>query len=765
MNPLCVAVRALCEFTAKAGDLDQRFTPSPTAAQGVEGHQHVQRQRPAGYEAEIPLQGMHGALQVKGRADGYDPAANQLEEIKTYRGKLDGVRAHHRALHWAQAKVYAHLLCVQRELPQVRVALVYFNIDTHKESVLVQTCTAADLAQHFAALCSQYVAWAQLQHQHRLARDAALKALEFPLERFRAGQRELAVAVYRTAAAKQAGQVLMAQAPTGIGKSMGTLFPMLKACAAQQLDKVFFLTAKGTGREAAHHALQAITARLPTQPGAPLRTLTLRAREDSCEHPDKACHGESCPLAQQFYDHLPAARQAMVQQGEWTPQAVRAVALQHRICPYYFTQELAKWADVVVGDYNYFYDSTALLAAMTHSYQWKVGVLVDEAHNLVERARAMYSAPLSQFDLAGATPNATGRIQRALRALNREWKALNAQCPQAYQALPEIPAAWLKALHTAISRIAEVNAEAPLLPGDPVLDFYLKALAFEALAEQLGPHAFVDVTLAASATARKAWSTVHIRNAVPAHYLQPRHALAHATVLFSGTLTPWNFYSDLLGLPPNWYWLDVPTPFVPAQLQVHVKRNLSTKYKDRRASMAQLVDTLAGQFRAAPGNYLCFVSSFEYLDQVADAFAQAHPDITITRQYRGMDEAAKAQFLAQFTPGSQQLGFVVLGGVFSEGVDLPGDRLIGVFIATLGLPQFNPVNDQMRLAMQAVFGAEHGYTYTYLYPGMRKVAQAGGRVIRTEADRGVIYLLDARYGDPAIQSLLPAWWMQACTER
>jgi DNA excision repair protein ERCC-2 len=756
-----VAVRALCEFTARAGDLDLRFTPAPTALEGMKGHQLVASRRGKDYETEISLAGRHEDLLVRGRADGFDTALQRLEEIKTYRGALEGVRANHRVLHWAQAKVYGHLLCRQRGLARLRIALVYFNVGTQQETVLEDRFDAAELLAFFEQQCELYLAWARSEAEHRRMRDAALAQLGFPFERFRAGQRDLAVAVYRSARAKEGGSCLMAQAPTGIGKTLGTIFPLLKACPEQGLDKIFFLTAKGTGHGLALQALAAVHARLGA---AGLRVLDLQARDKSCEHPDRACHGDSCPLAQGFYDRLPAARQQAVQQpGQLDAPAVREVALAHGICPYYLMQELVRWSDVVVGDYNYYYDSSAMLHALTEAGQWRVGVLVDEAHNLPERARHMYTAQLSQFALAAARKNASGAVRKALDRLQRSWNAINRKqqaAQQAYQAYEEVPAGLLAAVQRVVGAMAEENADRPMLPGDAVLDFYLAALQFAALAEGMGQHALFDVSLAPAGAraARAPASTLCIRNVIPAPHLAPRHAAAHATVLFSGTLSPPRFYRDMLGLPEGTRWVDVPATFRAEQLQVHVAGHISTRWRDRERSLQPIVDLVADQYARQPGNYLCFFSSFDYLQRTAERMRASHPELPIWLQTSAMDEAGRTAFLERFAEDGRGIGFAVLGGAFSEGVDLPGKRLIGAFVATLGLPQVNPVNERMMQAMARRFGIGKGHDYAYLYPGLRKVVQAAGRVIRTEEDRGVVFLIDDRFHRAQVRALLPSWW-------
>ncbi len=748
-----VAVRALCEFTARAGDLDLRFTPAPTGLEGMAGHAAVTGRRGPAYETEVALSGQYENLLVRGRADGYDPVAKQLEEIKTYRGQLDSVRENHRAVHWAQARVYGHLLCQARGLERLRVALVYFNVVTEEETVLVETHEAAALEAFFREQCGRFLEWAAKEQAHRQSRDGALETLAFPHGEFRSGQRDLAVAAYRTA---RDGGCLMAQASTGIGKTLGTIFPLLKASPGAGLDKIFFLAAKSPGRALALEALETVNA----QPAAPgLRVLDLQARDKTCVHPDLACHGESCPLAQGFYDRLPQARESALARVRLDAATVAAAAREHQVCPYYLSQELIRWSDVVVGDYNYYYDSSAMLYAMTQVYQWKVAVLVDEAHNLVDRARRMYTGELDQASLAAARYAAPKALKKPLDGLQRSWNALNKKQSERYQAYDEVAAGVLAAVQKAVGAIMEHMAESPLPQDDPVLAFYFEALQFMRLAEQFGSHALFDVTLSdAAAGAKTPPSVLCVRNVIPAPYLAARYAAAHATVLFSGTLSPQQFYRDTLGLPAATPWIDVAAPFQAEQLAVRVVGNVSTRYRDRERSLEPIVDLIARQYAERPGNYLGFLSSFDYLRQVSDLMRARHPAVPIWLQTPGMDEAGRAAFLARFTESGQGVGFAVLGGAFSEGVDLPGKRLIGAFIATLGLPQVNPVNENMKRAMDLRYGVENGYDYTYLYPGMQKVVQAAGRVIRTEQDVGTVHLIDDRYRRAKVRGLLPGWW-------
>ena len=790
-----VAVRALCEFTAKHGDLDLRFTPSPSAQEGVAGHALVASRRAEGYQAEVSLEGDYKTLRVRGRADGYDPANNLLEEVKTYRGDLHTISDNRRDLHWAQAKIYGWLLCQDKGLNDINLALVYFDVASLQETPLTEHFTAASLQDYFEAQCERFLAWADQELAHRLARDTALDGLAFPHASFRPGQRELAEAVYKTA---QAGKCLMAQATTGIGKTVGTLFPLLKAMPKQRLDKVFFLAAKTPGRKLALDALKVLKESAPdgakhATPPFPLRVLELVARDKSCEHPDKACHGDSCPLAKGFYDRLPHARQSAVQfagaaqrsgnPDELDKAAMREVALTYHVCPYYLSQEMVRWSDVVVGDYNYFFDTSALLYNMMATYQWRVGVLVDEAHNLVERARSMYTAVLEQAPLRALHASAPKAVRSVLERLNRAMNEVHQTQLVPWQVVAELPVAFLKALQQAITAITDFLVANPTRVDGDLQAFYFEALHFSRMADAFGAHSMFDITLnddredlhSASGTLAlhgdqtrgHGCATLTLRNVVPAPFLAPRFAAAHSVTLFSATLSPQVFYQETLGLPPSVRWIDVPSPFAPEQLRVAALTNLSTRYQHRAQSLAPMAALMAQQYARAPGNYLVFLSSYDYLQKLQALFKQRYPHITNWEQTRQMDEAGREQFLARFTPTSQGIGFAVLGGAFAEGVDLPGKRLVGAFIATLGLPQVNPVNEEIKKRMAAYFdkdsgrsgtSADSGYNYTYLYPGLQKVVQAAGRVIRTQQDQGVIYLMDDRFTQPQVLALLPAWW-------
>ena len=745
-----VAVRALCEFTAKTGDLDLRFTPAPTAQEGISGHRTVAARRGPGYQHELLLEGEFQALKVRGRADGYDPATHCLEEIKTHRGDLANQPANHRQLHRAQLWVYGALLCRQLQCADVRLALVYFDIVSERETRIEALCSAVELEAFFVAQCTAFIEWARQEQAHRQARDLAAQALRFPHADFRPGQRALAESVFK---AVSTGRCLLAQAPTGIGKTLGTLFPLLKALVPQQLDKVFFLTAKTPGRQL---ALDAANVLFRQHPRLPLRVLEMVARDKACQYPELACHGESCPLARGFYDRLPAARQAASAVALLDQAGLREIALAHQVCPYYLSQEMARWSDLVVADYNYYFDFGALLFGLAQANQWRVAVLVDEAHNLVERGRQMYTAHLDQQRLDAVRQEAPAALGKALQRLHREWNALHKDQSAAYQAYPEAPGKWLLALTQCLSAIGDYLNDQPQALHGELQRFYFEALQFARVAEAFNEHFLFDISKR-EAGGRRSRSRLCLRNVVPAEFLRPRLTAARSCVLFSATLNPRHYYTDLLGLPGDTAWVDIESPFKRAQLDLRIVSQISTRYAHRQASLVPIVELLVGQYAQQAGNYLAFFSSFDYLQQVAALLAERHPQVPIWQQSRGMDEGERQAFLDRFQVDGCGIGFAVLGGAFGEGIDLPGERLIGAFIATLGLAQLNPVNEQLKGRMATLFRGA-GYDYTYLYPGLQKVVQAAGRVIRGPEDRGVVVLIDDRFAEARVRRLLPTWW-------
>ncbi len=743
------AVRTLCEFAARAGDLDFRYTPAPSSEEGIAGHQAIQSRRGYGYKSEYLLTGECLGIKLSGRADGYDPHRGRLEEIKTHRGDLARVREHQRALHRAQLRAYGALLCKQEALKNIELVLVYYDTGRDKESLIAETASADELWRELEGLCQRFRAWAEQEEQHRARRNATLARLNFPFADFRPRQRQLAETVYKNA---MTGGTLLLEAPTGLGKTLGTLFPALMAMARADQDRLFYLTCRNTARQLALDAVDKLRSAQGQSVDWSLRVLELVAKDDACEHPDKACHGESCPLAKGFFDRLPDARAEAAQSGVLTRAELARIAAGHDICPYFLAQEMARWSDLVISDVNRMFDQSALLHGLVRQNQWQASILVDEAHNLVDRARGMYSVTLEQQRLLRIKKSAPKVLKKALDRTARAWQSLirdQDADPAAPVFLEALPPSLVGSLQGLVSSLTDYLADNP--PDLALQELLFESVGFMKLADSFGDHSLCEFRRSGRGRAM-----LTIQNLIPADFLRERFAAAGSVLLFSATLSPGIYYRDLLGLPESTAFTSLPSPFSADQLQVHFTPRISTRHVHREASRAPIADIIADQFRQQPGHYLAFFSSFQYLRAVSETLAEQALDIPQRCQAPGMSQAERETFLAEFRQPEPSVAFAVLGGVFSEGIDLPGDQLIGAFVATLGLPPFDPWHEILKERLQERFGA--GYDYTYLIPGLRKVAQAAGRVIRTPEDRGVIWLIDDRFTRPQVRNLLPGWW-------
>lgn len=415
---------------------------------------------------------------------------------------------------------------------------------------------------------------------------------------------------------------------------------------------------------------------------------------------------------------------------------------------------MAKYVDVVVADCSHLFDSHALLHALNLQYAWRTGVLLDEAHNLITRARDMYSVALGTHALEQAIHSAPRGIRSAFnRCLNLFDQ--QAQSLVSVRFDDRIPEALLVALQDFVNRVTQFLADAPIAQDGQFLDFYFSALHFLRLAEAFGDHSVFEVAPERNAGLTPG-CTYSIKNLIPGPFLQDRFSSVVSMTLFSATLQPFDYQIDVLGLPSNTRCHRVETPFSPQQLRVVLRSDLSTRFDDRDHSLDAIADCMAQAWQSHPGNYLAFFSSYDYLEKVHERLASRHPNVQTIKQRSAMSASQRRAFIDGFTPNSQRLGLAVLGGAFGEGIDLPGQRLIGVFITTLGMPAISPLNEILKDRMNHRFG--RGFDYAYRLPGLQKVIQAAGRVIRTADDRGQIWLLDQRYAHPSNRQRLPSWW-------
>ena len=810
MPTIRLSVRELVEFLLRTGSIDSRFTGFDRANEGARIHRRLQKAAGEGYAAEVFLTAertMEGiGFTIEGRADGIftdEDGTVVIDEIKTTAAPSDAITENMNPCHWAQGMVYGAICAEQRELETLDVRLTYYQIDTDEIIRYTRHFSAAELDAFLNDLLRQYLPWARRQLDWVEARDRSLGALQFPFPAYRPGQRALAGEVYRACAAGKAeqkgGTRLFCQAPTGIGKTMSALFPALKAMGEGKGEKIFYLTARNTTQAAAEDALARLRA---ADPALSLRSVTLTAKEKACLCKDAegrpACLPEACPYANGYYERLKDALADLLDSAvPYDRVALTETARRHRVCPFELGLDLSEWCDVVIGDYNYLFDPVVKLRRFFDaSGDWLF--LIDEAHNLPDRARAMYSASFSKASLTEAKRSlgpGKSALKTALRKADKAFlearravaelaprhgtlpaeaapaeakqtSLLDAPEAETAFALPEplfaedgtvffreLPAGLLKPLQALTAPLQDWLEQHPDAEAHAaLLDLYFKVQDILRAAERYDEHFTAQLTAYGSAL------DLHILCLDPAPFVDASLSGGRAAALFSATLTPPGYYRNVLGCPDA-RAVALESPFPPQHLGLYCLPAISTRYRDREASIRPLSDALAAMAKGKVGNYLAFFPSYAYLRQVYEDFTARYPDIPTLAQESGLDDAGRAAFLARFAPHPEKtlLGFGVLGGIFGEGVDLAGDRLIGCAIVGVGLPQVNPRQEMLRRYYDAAPGGT-GFDYAYRCPGMNKVLQAAGRVIRTSEDKGVVLLLDDRFARSEYTRLFPRHW-------
>jgi len=753
MAEFCVTVRDLVAFCYRRGDIDHRYTPSPTAEQGMEGHARVYRRRAASYQREYPVSyRYHKAgqeLLLRGRADGYDPQAGMLEEIKTCRGDPARIPDAVSRLHLAQARIYAAIIAETDNLPSLEVRLTWLDIDTEEEHPLSQRYQREELRIFLAEALARFSRWLAVLAELREQRQVSLQSLGFPYGDFRPGQRDIAELVYKCV--DQGGQ-LMVEAPTGIGKTAAVLYPALKALGSGKHDALVFVTSRTVGRRAAQEALKRMG-----EAGLRACSLSLTAKHAICLSPGSACHGDDCIYASGYYDRLPMALADAVQAGVLRREEVETIARMHRVCPHQLATDLLPWVDIVIADAHYVYSLRPLLGRrMEESKRWTV--LLDEAHNLPERARSMFSAQLGKATLMTVKKAAPGAVGKALAKLNRAMLALQRENWSGAEEdiRDSLPPALINAMGevvtTVVKRMAEDIRFAPANP--QLMEFFFALLQWLRVAEQWGD----EYRLVLLRGKGKQGLSMELSCLDPSRLLARCHARSHAVVVFSATLSPRVWMRQLLGLDETAVSRRLESPFHPRQLRVEIETGIDTRYRQRQASGEQLAARISRFLLELQGNCIVYFPSYHYLQTTLESLQamQGLSGRTLWEQHRDMGESARDGLFDSLGEASNVAAFCILGGIFSEGIDLPGDLLSGVVIVGVGMPQVGREREMLRQWYQQAYG--QGFDYAYLYPAMQKVDQALGRVVRSDEDHGRALLVDVRYGHSAYRELLPPWW-------
>ncbi len=819
MAEIRLSVRALVEFLLQRGSIDSRAVGFDRALEGARIHRRLQKSAGEKYEAEVSLldqQTVDGiSYQIEGRADGIftdDRGTTTIDEIKTTTIPYASIVEDMNPCHWAQGMVYAAIYGSQQHLDALSVQLTYYQIDEERIIRFVRHFTLRQLQTFYQDLLLQYTPWAKRQQEHTQQCTASLTDLRFPFAEWRTGQHAMSGAVYHTC--KEADSRLLCQAPTGIGKTMSTLFPALKSMGEGCGEKIFYLTARSTVRTAAEEAIAHLR---QMNPNLVLRAITLTAKDKIClcrnDEGRPECLPERCPYAKGYFDRiLTAMEDTLAQDVVLSQDTLSAFAKKHQVCPFEMQLSLSEWCDVIIGDYNYLFDPVVHLQRFFDAKgDWLF--LIDEAHNLPSRARAMHSASFTKSQLlearralgkgksslktalgqandfllqfrkalstedADAFPTAENSIQTSLfgqqsfdsdadssDALSENSNLFGNQEPlyqsnstRYYKELPPRFCATLQKILSPAQHWLEDHKDGPA--HETILQLYFSLRAFLRVAEQYDTHYVTQWTVHGSEL------EIDLLCLDPSAFVERSLNRGRSAVLFSATITPPSYYKAVLGCP-NASAVALQSPFAPEHLGLYCLGNISTRYRDRENSLHPIADALAAMVQAKQGNYLSFFPSYAYLKQVQQVFTERYPEIPILAQESGLDETARADFLARFSAENEQtlLGFCVMGGVFGEGIDLAGDRLIGCAVIGVGLPQVNPRQDILRQYYDEPENGGCGFDYAYRYPGMNKVLQAAGRVIRTPQDKGVVLLIDDRFTQEEYRRLMPPHWahLQTC---
>lgn len=756
-----ISVRELVEFILRSGDIDNRVGGKKDAESMLAGariHRKIQRSMGSDYHAEVTLKHLipmeQFDLQVEGRADGIiDGNPVTIDEIKGIYKSLEYLKEPV-PVHLAQAKCYAYIYGVQNEKSEMDIQMTYVNLDTEQKLYFYEHYTIDELSEWFDSLVMEYKKWAEFRYEWKQLRNASIKEVQFPYE-YREGQKELAGSVYRSILREKR---LFIQAPTGTGKTLAAMFPSVKAMGEGLSDKIFYLTAKTITRTVAANCLD-----LLREQNLRMKSVLLTAKEKICFCEEVNCNPDVCPYAKGHFDRVNDAVFDLLNTGQ--DQMTREILQEHaekwQICPFEMSLDAATWVDTVICDYNYAFDPRAHLKRFFYEGTKEDYIfLVDEAHNLVERARSMYSASICKEDflelkrlLKGKAP----KVEKQLNKSNSHLLELKRECEN-YEILKDINALYLQLLTLSgeIQEYLEIVDDAEIKKA--VTEFYLNLRTFLNTYDVLNESYTIYSQMCPDGKFRLHLFCIH-----PANRLKEYLQHGRGCVFFSATFLPIQYYKELLSGETEDYAVYATSCFPPENQLVFIGNDVTSKYTRRgRKEYEKIAGYIEETIKSRKGNYLVFFPSYEMLESVYGTFVtlDAAKDCVCKLQNINMTEEEREQFLNEFEKEQEKslLGFCVMGGIFSEGIDLTEERLIGAIIVGTGLPKVCTERE----ILKQYFDARElgGFDYAYLYPGMNKVLQSAGRVIRTATDKGCVLLLDERFLRNEYKKLFPREWKQ-----
>lgn len=753
-NKIKVSVRNLIEFVMRSGDIDNSFKSMNSAIEGTKAHGKVQRSYGDEYQSEFTLK--HSieyedfTIQVQGRADGILTTSSEIivDEIKSTTRDLKEIDENFNLLHWAQAKCYAYIYCIDNDLDEIGVQITYFHIETEEKKIIKKSFTLEELREYFYELIDKYVEWSKITFYWGEVRDSSIKNLNFPFDDYRKGQRELAVASYKTV---KEGKKLYTSAPTGIGKTMSTLFPSIKAVGEKKAGKIFYLTAKTITREVPISSM-----RLLETKGLSAKTVVITAKDKICLNHERKCNPRDCTYAKGHFDRV---NEAIIDIFENENLISREVAIKyaekHHVCPFEFVLDVSLWGDVIVCDYNYVFDPNVYLKRFFEGMADDYVFLVDEAHNLVDRSREMFSAEINtdSFKIVlDIFDDKYIKIQKSLLKCKDTMEMIKGELSglKEYYRKEEITELYypFKTIITLLEPwLIEEKSEERY---EEVLELYFTLLKYIKITDLYDEHYVTYIR-------EDGRDMIYKLYCVDSSYLlKEAFDRGRSSILFSATLNPMDYHMDLLGAKEGDYDIKLSSPFPRENLCLLVDSTISTKYRDREYTYIDIVKRIESFIRGKKGNYLIFFPSHAYMNIIYDLVIDRNKDLNIIMQLSSMNEVEREGFLEAFDEEENLIAFAVMGGIFSEGIDLVGEKLIGALVIGVGMPMISFERNIIRDYFNHI--GENGFEYAYTYPGMNKVLQAAGRVIRSQDDKGTVLLIDSRYRTNKYKHLFPSEW-------
>lgn len=754
MKKIKISVRNLVEFILKKGSIDNRFVGNIKAIEGIRGHQKVQKSYGDEYTSEVSIKHTFAfdevEIEVEGRIDGLliENSKVIIDEIKTTTKDLLLIGEDSNPLHWAQVKCYGYMYCIQNDIDNIDLQVTYYNIENKSTRILRKNFQISELEEFFFKLIYEYKLWANMEKQWMETRNESVKNLKFPFEKYRPGQREFAVRVYKSIVYSKK---CFAMAPTGTGKTISTLFPAIKAMGEEKTSKIFYLTAKTITREVVNDTIN-----LMKKQNLNLRSVVITAKEKICKMEEANCNPDYCPYANGYYDKINnALKQILSKYNDFSRKNIDEISEVYKLCPFELCLDLTMFSDVIVCDYNYIFDPRVYLKRYFDVKKTDFTFLVDEAHNLLDRSRNMYSAEINQnifIKMKKIIGKKDKKILNAIKEIEKyfidisnvlnlikEKQVIKEELPKS---LIELFNILTKFMDEYLSRSNEENSE--------LLDLYFEVNKF------LSISTFYNNNYRTIYSDELLGINVKLFCANPSDLIIEKMNKSKSTTIFSATLTPLNYYKELYGSEEGDFVINLKSPFDVKNRLIIIGDDISTKYNKREDTVADLIEYIKVFVESKIGNYMVFFPSYKYMELTYEKIKDKYEELNVIIQENNMSEEEKEEFLDLFNNNKEtHVGFCVLGGHFSEGIDLTEDKLIGVIVVGVGMPQINIERDIIKEQLNE---NNKGFDYAYVYPGMTKVLQAVGRCIRTDKDRGVILLLDNRYSNYRYRSLFPQEW-------